>query len=191
MAAGEAGQERFRECVVLATLIATPSALAGLESGVEGLACADPDHRRLRDLILAHAEAGPEALRAEIVAAIGPAPLENLFALRHVAINPGVRHPGDREIARMTLTEELAKLQAQRGLEAEIAEATEDLPHVADEALTWRLQQAAEASDRALRSQNQDRTEYDLAENGARISRDEREAFDALLNRIGHSKRQH
>ena len=90
----------------------------------------------------------------------------------------------------MTLGEELAKLEAHRGWEAEIADAVEDLAHVADEALTWRLGQAAEARNAAMRSQHQDRTEYDTGDNGARISRDERDAFAALLDQIGHSKRQ-
>ena len=59
-----------------------------------------------------------------------------------------------------------------------------------DEALTWRLSQAAEARNRAMRSQNEDKTEYDTGANGARINRDERSAFAALLEQIGHSKRQ-
>ena len=91
----------------------------------------------------------------------------------------------------MTLAEELAKLRAQSGLSAEIADAVEDLRHGEDEALTWRLGQAAEAANKAMRSEHEDNAEYDRGENGARINRDERSAFDALLNRIGHSKRQH
>ena len=91
-------------------------------------------------------------------------------------------------MARMTIAEELAKLEAERGLDAEVSEAAEDLAGVADEAVTWRLGQAAEQRQRTLRSQSEDRTEYDLADNGARISRDERERLDALLDRITFSK---
>ncbi|MFC4669835.1 DNA primase [Seohaeicola nanhaiensis] len=188
VASDDSGQLRLRVAVVLATLIATPAVIHAFEAEIERLDCSDPDHLALRDLILRHAGASSEALRAEIVTRIGPAPLENLFSLGHVAITPSVRRPGDADVARMVLSEELAKLQAQRGLQAEIDEAVEDLHHMADEALTWRLSQAAEASHRALRSEQQERTEYETGANGARISRDERTAFDALLQRIGHAK---
>ncbi|MFO7771593.1 MAG: hypothetical protein R6V38_09660 [Roseovarius gahaiensis] len=50
------------------------------------------------------------------------------------------------------------------------------------------MAQAAEERQRALRNQTEDQAEYDLAENGARISRDEREQFDALLETIRYTK---
>ena len=101
-----------------------------------------------------------------------------------------MRRPGDVDLARVTVAEELAKIAATRGIAVEISEAMEDLAGVADEAVTWRLGQAAEARNRALRSQQEDKTEYDTAANGARVSRNERDAFDALLDRIGFSKKQ-
>ncbi|WP_370300689.1 DNA primase [Pseudooceanicola sp.] len=189
-ASGDAAETRMREAVILATLIATPAAITQFEAGIERMECSDPDFRLMRDIILRHGAQAPDSLREEIIGQGGGAALENLFALRHVAINPSVRSPGDVERASMTLGEELAKLEAHRGWEAEIADAVEDLAHVADEALTWRLGQAAEARNAAMRSQHQDRTEYDTGDNGARISRDERDAFAALLDQIGHSKRQ-
>ena len=189
-ASGDAAETRMREAVILATLIATPAAITQFEAGIERMECSDPDFRLIRDIILRHGAQAPDSLREEIIGQGGGAALENLFALRHVAINPSVRSPGDVERASMTLGEELAKLEAHRGWEAEIADAVEDLAHVADEALTWRLGQAAEARNAAMRSQHQDRTEYDTGDNGARISRDERDAFAALLDQIGHSKRQ-
>ncbi|PJE36180.1 DNA primase [Pseudooceanicola lipolyticus] len=189
-ASGDAAETRMREAVILATLIATPAAITQFEAGIERMECADPDFRLIRDIILRQGAQAPDSLREEIIGQGGGAALENLFALRHVAINPSVRSPGDVERASMTLGEELAKLEAHRGWEAEIADAVEDLAHVADEALTWRLGQAAEARNAAMRSQHQDRTEYDTGDNGARISRDERDAFAALLDQIGHSKRQ-
>ena len=69
--------------------------------------------------------------------------VDNLLRQPHVAITPAVRKPGDLALARLTLTEELAKLKTVRGLSEEIAEAEEDLMGVADEAMTWRLGQAA------------------------------------------------
>lgn len=187
-AADDAMQVHLREAVILATVIATPEVIPEFESGIEAMTCADPMHRTLRDLILQHPIAAQGSLSDRIAAQMGPDTLENLHALRHVAISPCVRNPGDVELARMTLSEELAKLTARRGLTAEIAEAVEDLTGLADEALTWRLSQAAQARNRAERSEHEDKAEYDTGDNGARINRQERDAFDALLEKIKHSK---
>jgi DNA primase len=188
VSAGEAAQVHMREAVILATAIATPQVVSEFEAGLEAMICADRLHARLRDLILHHGAEDSAGLRRAIEEEIGRQTLENLFALRHVAINPCVRNPGNAELARMTLADELAKLQARRGLTAEIAEAAEDLTGLADEAVTWRLSQAAEAMGKAERSAHKDTAEYDTGDNGARINRSERSAFDALLGRIKYNK---
>jgi len=105
-----------------------------------------------------------------------------------VQLAPPVRNPGNAEIAALCVAEELAKLAARRGAEREIDEAMQDMEGVADEGLTWRLQQAAEARNRADHSHAEDKTEYDLAPSGAKMSRDEREEFGKLLDQIAHSK---
>ncbi|NHQ75019.1 DNA primase [Roseovarius gahaiensis] len=188
VAADDAAQIRLREAAILASLVCTPEVFEEFEAPIEMMTCADPEHARLRDLILRHATAGADTLRTRIEEALGTHALENLLRLPHVALAPPVRRPGDVEVARMTIAAELAKLSAERGWSAEVSEAAEDLAGWADEALTWRLGQAAEERQRALRNQTEDQAEYDLAENGARISRDEREQFDALLETIRYTK---
>ena len=190
VSSGEAAETHLREAVILATLVTTPEIVTEFEAGIERLDCADEVHRSIRDALIRFAAGTSQDVRDTLERAIGQETLENLLTSRHVAINPSVRAPGDIELARLTITEELAKLQAQRGLDAEIEDAVEDLDHVADEALTWRLSQAAEARNAAMRSQHEDKTEYDMGDNGARINRDERNALDALLERISYSKRQ-
>ena len=187
-AGGERMQDHLREAVILATLVATPEVIAEFEADIELMICADPAHARLRDTILAQSATAPESVKERIDEQIGRAALENLYALRHVAISPCVRNPGDVELAQMTLSEELAKLKARRGLTAEIAEAEQDMSGLANEALTWRLSQAAQARNRADRSEHEDKAEYDTGDNGARISRQERGAFEALLKKINQSK---
>ncbi len=189
-AAGAQTDVHLREAVVLATIVTTPEVLVEFESGVERMICADPELARLRDAVLRGPGDAAVSLRDHIESALGVEALENLLSLRHVAISPCVRNPGDAELARMTLAEELAKLEAQRGLIAEIAEAAEDLSGPADEAVTWRLSQAAEARNRAVRSLHEDKAEYDVGDNGARINREERSAFDALMEKITFSKPQ-
>ena len=150
--------------------------------------CADPTHARLRDLLLRHGHEGPDVLREKISSALGPDALENLLSQRHVAITPCIRDPGNAEMASLTVAEELGKLEAARGLSAEIAEAVEDLSGVADEGVTWRLSEAARAANEASRSGQEDTAEYDVGDNGARISRNERSALDALLGNIKFEK---
>src|SRR6056297_3125714 len=188
VAADDAAQIRLREAAILASLVCTPEVFEEFEAQIEMMTCTDPEHATLRDAILRHAPAGAETLRAHIEQMVGAEALENLLRLPHVALAPPVRRPGDAEVARMTIAAELAKLSAERGWNAEVSEAAEDLAGWADEALTWRLGQAAEERQRALRNQTEDRAQYDLAENGARISRDEREQFDALLEKIRYTK---
>ncbi|AXI45948.1 DNA primase [Sulfitobacter sp. SK012] len=180
--------DHLREAVILAACICCPEVVEDFENGLESMACTDTQHAVLRDLILRHAAQGPEVLRQNIMSALGGGALENLLGQSHVAITPCVRSPGNAEITAMTVTEELAKLEAVRGLADEIADAAEDLSGVADEGVTWRLSEAARASDRAHRSGQEDKAEYDLGDNGARIKRDERSALDALLDQITFAK---
>ena len=123
-----------------------------------------------------------------MVEVVGAEALENLTRLRHVAISPCLRKPGDTELARMTVSGEIAKLMAARGHHAEIAEAVEEIEGLADEAVTWRLKEAAESRSRATRSQQEDRAEYDIADNGVSMKREERSALDALLAKISFNK---
>ena len=190
--AGDGVEDALREAVIFATLITTPAVIEEFEGQIEQMDCQGDGHAALRNALLRAALSyadDADALQAALAQEVGAAVLETLFALPHVRIVPPVRQPGNTEMARMTVAEELAKLTCQRGLISEIAEAEEDLEGLADEAVTWRLSQAAEARNRALRSQNEDRTEYDTGPNGARINRDERSALDALMDKITFTKR--
>ncbi|WP_323784978.1 DNA primase [Thalassovita sp.] len=190
VSAGDTAQTRLREAVILATLVRQPDLIAEFDYQIDHLDCADPDFALLRDRLLDLSHHDDIAdLEARLPELLGPGVLENLYSLPHVAIAPSVRRSGDIETARMTVTEEFAKLQAERGLSAEIAEAEEELGGVADEAVTWRLHQAAETKNRALRSEQEDKSRYDIGKNGARINRDERDALDRVLGQISFTKR--
>ena len=188
LAATPEGEDQLREAVILATLCVTPAATPMFESQIERMTCSDADFTRMRDLILTHCDEGPERLREVIGEKLGPDALDQLLARPHVALCPPIRNPGTLEVAQMTLAEDLAKQQARMGLRAEIAEAEEELSGAADEAVTWRLTQAAEALNQSVKPQQKDKAEYDLGENGARISRQERGAFDALMETIRFDK---
>ena len=178
----------LREAVILAAFATCPQIIEEFESGLEAMTCTDPQHRKMRDLLLRYGPQGSEVLLEKFSSALGESALENLLSQRHVAITPCVRNPGNIEMTSLTVAEELAKLEAARGLDAEIAEAVEDLSGVADEGVTWRLSEAARAADQAVRSGQEDKAEYDVGDNGARIKREERSAWDTLLGTINYSK---
>ena len=181
VSAGQGAEEHLREAVILATLVLNPEVLPEFEGELERLDFTSPEHRHLRDCLLRFS--GAADLRARIEAEAGAA-LASVLAPRHVQISPAVRRPGDAEVASMCVAEELAKLAAKRGAQREIEEAMEDIGGVVDEGLTWRLKQAAEARDKAVRSENEDKAMFDTAPSGAHMDRDERDAFARLLGEI-------
>ena len=187
-AADARATDHLREAVILAACISCPEAVEPFERGLEAMACLDGDHARLRDLVLRHALDGRQVLRNAIADSLGPDALENLMSQRHVAITPCIRKPGDTEITTMTIAEELAKLEAVRGLKEEVNDAADDLTGEADEGLTWRLAEAAKAADRAQRSGQEDKAEYVIADNGARLDREEVEKSRSFFDQINFSK---
>ncbi|MBO9446281.1 DNA primase [Ruegeria sp. R14_0] len=189
LASSENADIQLREAAILAIAILNPEVVIQFEAQLEEMECHDPDHAALRAAILRHAIDDPDHLKDHIIETLGSEILENLLALRHVAVIPCVFKPGDVEKAEMTLAEELAKIKALRGLDAEIAEAAEELTELADEALTYRLAQAAEERNRTSRSQNEDRAVFDIADNGARINRDEKDAFKAIMSGINFERK--
>ncbi len=187
---GDAVTHMLRESVILAALITCPQVVESFETPLERLRCINPDNAALRDLILRHAHEGAEVLREKISSARGPETLENLLNASHVAIVPCIRTPGNADMARITVAEELAKLSAARGLDAEIADAAEDLTGVADEGVTWRLSQAAEAADSANRStQKEGSGDFVTADNGVKMEKDEVTRSRAMFDAIDFSKR--
>ena len=88
----------------------------------------------------------------------------------------------------MAVAEEFAKLTARRGARREVDDAMRDIEGLADEGLTWRLTQIAEALQGAETGSDEDEVAYETAPSGARLRRDEKSDFDALLGRIDYAK---
>ena len=187
VAADDSDRERMREAVVLCAVLSAPEVAEEFEDQLDRLPCRDADLRALRDAIL-RSLGRDIAMRVAVEEAIGVETLETLLAARHVSVVPAIRRPGDADLVRLTVAEELAKLEAQRGWEAEVSEAAEDLDTRTDEALTWRLAQAAEARQSAGRPGDESDAEFEIGPNGAQMDRRERDAFHALLRTIGAEK---
>jgi DNA primase len=148
-------EARLREAVILATCIRHPILVAEFETVLEKLTFQNPGFGAIRDVCLSHChddQISGEDLSALVDQETEPGTVEKLLALRHVGIAPALRSTATPDTARMALAEELAKLEAIRGIALEISEAMNDMTGRVDEGLTWRLGQAAEAKNRALRS---------------------------------------
>jgi len=177
----------MREAVIRAVLINNPLILNDFYSALERMRCSGQDTEVLRVALL---QLDTDAnVREALIDKLGEAALDKLFAQPHVAITPSVRKPDNADHARMCLAEELAKLSARRGHVHEVEDAIEEMnSDVADERLTKRLAQSIAAMNNAGRQDNDDSAEYHTGGNGARIKKDERSAFDALLDNIDFAK---
>lgn len=153
---GDHVAEQMREEIVLATLLAHPDLLRQFEADLDRAEMLSPLADRLRAALLA--EGGLTDLAASDAA--------ELRALPHVQIAPPVRSV-DPDFAALCLSEEFAKLFARRGVDAELRDAMQELAERADEGLTWRLAQAADARAKSERSNLNDQT--DLGEDRAAL----------------------
>jgi DNA primase len=167
LAQGLAVEEVLREAVILVSLILHPSLIHRFESALERLDLTGEDHNHLRALLLAHADENPASLD-DILRVEAGAALDALMRRPHVQIAPPVRNRADADLATLCLAEEMAKLDAHRAARREIEDAVLDLTGLADEGLTWRLSQAAEARHRADHPARNDAN--DMGEDRAALS---------------------
>ena len=167
LAQGLAVEEVLREAVILASLILHPGLIHRFESALERLDLTGEDHNHLRALLLAHADENPASLD-DILRVKAGAALDALMRRPHVQIAPPVRNRTDVDLATLCLAEEMAKLDAHRAARREIEDAVLDLTGLADEGLTWRLSQAAEARHRADHPARDDAN--DMGEDRAALS---------------------
>jgi len=185
LAAATAPEEVVREAVVLAVLLRFPELVHRFETALERLEPATDDHRRLRNLLLTHAQA-PDC--ADLIAADSPAALDRLQANPHVRIAPAMQPRADAGFAAACVETDLASLHADRAHRAELAEAQEDVARLADEGLTWRISKATEARQSAPRGPKEQKTEAVIAPNGVELDRDELDRARRLRDAIDFTR---
>jgi DNA primase len=185
LVAGGSVEEHLREAVILATLISNAQILPEFESALERMVCLNDEHDMIRRALLRQMDQDLPNLRWVLEEILGELPLEKLFGQAHVAITPAVRRAGDAEVARACVSQELAKLGARKSHAREVEDAVEDLSGVADEGVTWRLTQAAKSMQDGPADDEDDKTEYETAENGVKMNKDERNALDRFIADMG------
>lgn len=170
LATAVAPEDALREALILATLLRFPSLIAEFESALERLDLTSDDHTRLRNLLLTHAH---DANCADLIRTDSPGALDRLTDNPHLRIAPALQPRADAEFAATCLAEALAHLQADRAHRREMAEAQEDVGHLADEGLTWRVTKATEARATAARGPQDQKGEAIIASNGVELDREE------------------
>ncbi len=180
-----------REAATLALAMRNPELVEEFLTEFERIEYKGNFHDRVSRTILKHApECGgvPKRLERKIIQEHGEEILDQITDYSHVKVVIAVLEPNNPNAARQAIAEEFSKIFAEEALEREVREATLDMVDNPDEGLTWRLKVATEALRKARQGNNEDRTEYEVGENGARIKKDERSAFDNLLDQIDFAK---
>ena len=178
-----AAADEARIAVILAALLRHPGLIIEFEDALDRLDPRGEALRAVREALLRHAAEG----EGDPASAISRDHLEKLFRTGHVRRAPVVASE-DPDHVRLVVGDALRMLAARRGAEAEIEDAVRVLGGAetggGDEGVTWRLGQAAEALSGRAGGADEDRREYDTGPNGARMAKDERDAFRRLLGGI-------
>lgn len=155
LVSGQVDADAVLEQVILAGLITHPALLGELGERIEVVEWSRPEMARLAAALLA-LDPGTESgeVRALLAERIGEDALELVLAQRHVRISPAIR--SDRDGARACVLDAWTRLAARHGADRETREAIEDFAEGGDEAMTWRLVQAARRRDAAQRASRTD-----------------------------------
>ncbi|WP_376875065.1 DNA primase [Albirhodobacter sp. R86504] len=167
-------EEDLREAMILAILVVHPTLIAKVEGRLERLKMRHVGHARIRQQLLGHPDETSEMIRDRLDREVG-FDLETLLSRPHIRSAPPVLKVNDSDMAYRVLAEELAKLESRRAMRAEVADAAKDLGGLADEGVTWRLTQAAQARHRA------DRTDFDADGGGEDQEARDRAKLKAMI----------
>ncbi|MCC5973519.1 MAG: DNA primase [Rubellimicrobium sp.] len=180
--AAAGSEDHLHVGVILVLLCRYPALLPEFIDAFEAMPCDDPDHALLQGALLKGDGAGalsPDALPPEAAAH-----LEKLLAAPHIALIPAIRRPGEVDLARMTVAEELARLAARRSHRVEIEELTSDIESLTGEWVTSRLSQAAAAVDTTRRPEHEDLRDVVIAPNGMALDKADLERSQDVFGQI-------
>ena len=154
LGSGALTAEDLRVTLIRAALCRYPALIARFEGDLDRLAPRHPDHAALADLLLSTEAENAEDIAAACTAEGLRAALESLRSMAHLRITPILIGPPQPDKAAACIAEEFAKYHAHRALQAEMAEALEDLqstPEDGDPRLKRRLNHAVQRRIRADR----------------------------------------
>ena len=180
---------QIRESTIIAVLMTFPELIEIFYDELIMIDLVSPDC----DLILKELVKIDKGIKAEIknelMEKIGDEKVEKLLSLSHLRVLPCLRAKGTIEMGQQTLREELAKLNSERGLLVEVDEINNTPPEEWHERDFSRLGMANNAKQRTVSSVQEDTINYEQAQNGLNINREERLKLDEIRKTISFEKK--
>ncbi len=180
--------DHLKESVIIAALINCPKALEGMIDELQGFEFFTSEYGEIVRVLCQYLPQSREDAEARVSDAMGKRVLEMLWSENHVHIAPCMKQPQNVEMTIMTVQAEVQKLAIQRGLAAELEEVSRGSEQDIDDTSVWRITRAVEAKNTTLAPTSEDKAAYDMADNGARINRSEKDGWEKLLSEISFSK---
>lgn len=180
---------QIRESTVIAVLMNFPELIEIFYDELIMIDLASPDcDLILKELVKLNNGTKAE-IKNELMEKIGGEKVEKLLSLSHLRVLPCLRIKGTIEMGQQTLREELAKLNSERGLSAEVDEINNTPPEEWHERDFSRLGMANNAKQRTVSSVQEDTINYEQAQNGLNINREERLKLDEIRKTISFDKK--
>ena len=180
---------QIRESTIIAVLMTFPELIEIFYDELIMIDLVSPDC----DLILKELVKTDKGIKIEIknelMEKIGDEKVEKLLSLSHLRVLPCLRAKGTIEMGQQTLREELAKLNSERGLLVEVDEINNTPPEEWHERDFSRLGMANNAKQRTVSSVQEDTINYEQAQNGLNINREERLKLDEIRKTISFDKK--
>ena len=174
----------LKETVILAILVKYPSLIDPNKEKLTTMEWDSKDHILLLGEILNMGHLGSQDLMENLQNKFGDKALGKLFKQNHINIIPCLGTKDDPQQAESILSDEISKLEIQRGLDAELEEVVNSSVEELDETAFWRLGQATKIRQSANTSEKGDFVNFEMAPNGVKLDREEKSQFDALLEEI-------
>ena len=174
----------LKEKVILAILVKYPTLIEPNKEKLTTMEWDSKDHTLILEEILTMGHLEHEEIMENLPNKIGENAIEILFKQKHINIIPclGVKH--DPQQASSILSDEISKLEIQRGLDAELEEVVNSSENELDETAFWRLGQASKVRQSVNNSEKDDYLNFEIAPNGVKLDKEEKSQFDALLEEI-------
>ena len=174
----------LKEKVILAILVKYPNLIERNKEKLMAMEWIYKDHVLIVDEILNNGHLGHEEILANLQNKFGDKLIEKLLRQNHIQIIPCLGTKNDPEQAALVLSDEISKLEMQRGLDAELEEVVNSPAEELDETAFWRLGQANQVKQNLNKSEKDDVENFETAPNGVKFNKEEKSQFDALLEEI-------
>ena len=174
----------LKEKVILAILVKYPNLIERYKEKLMAMEWIYKDHVLIVDEILNNGHLGHEEILENLQNKFGDKLIEKLLRQNHIQIIPCLGTKNDPEQAALVLSDEISKLEMQRGLDAELEEVVNSPAEELDETAFWRLGQATQVKQNLNKSEKDDVENFETAPNGVKFNKEEKSQFDALLEEI-------